>query len=71
MRLRNLKSGKSYVDKLVALKSLVLSLSNISPKFLLDQNRFLSDQSLTFLQCLITCFVIAVRQEVNKDLRQS
>ena len=26
------KSGKSYVDKLVALKSLALSLSNISPE---------------------------------------
>ena len=63
--------GKSYVDKLVALKSLVLSLSNISPEFFIDRNRFLSDQSLTFLQYLITCFVIAVRQEVNKDLRQS
>ena len=37
MRLSNLKSGKSYVDKLVALKSLVLSLFIISLEFLLDQ----------------------------------
>ena len=43
MRLSSLKSGKAYVDKLTALKSLVLSLSNTSPECLLDQNRFLSD----------------------------
>ena len=43
MRLSSLKSGKAYVDKLTAFKSLVLSLSNTSPECLLDQNRFLSD----------------------------
>ena len=59
---------KAYVDKQTALKSLVLSLSNTSPECLLDQNRFLSDYSLTFSQCFITWFLIAVRQEVNKDL---
>ena len=32
---------KSKVDKLVALKSLALSLSKISPEFLIDQNRLL------------------------------
>ena len=39
---------KSYVYKLVVLKSLALSLSNTSPEFLTDQNRFLPDLSLTF-----------------------
>ena len=55
---------KAYVDKLTALKSLVLSLSNTSPECLLDQNRFLS----TFSQCFIILFLIAIRQEVNMDL---
>ena len=44
------------VDKLDALKSLALSLSKISPEFLIDQNRFLPDLSYTFSQSLITCF---------------
>ena len=43
---------KSYVAKLVALKSLVLSLSNTSHEFLLDQNRFLSDRSFNFFAVL-------------------
>ena len=47
---------KSLEDKLVALKSLALSLSKISPEFLIDQNRFLPDLSYTFSQYLITCF---------------
>ena len=36
---------KSYVDKVVELKSLALSLSNTSPEFLIDYNRFLPDLS--------------------------
>ena len=43
-----LRVEKSEVDKLVALKSLALSLSIISPEFLIDQNRFLPDLSYTF-----------------------
>ena len=31
----------------------------------MDQNRFLPDLSYTFSQYLITCFLIAVRHEVN------
>ena len=50
------KSRNSYVDKLVALKSLALSLSKTSPEFLIDQNSFLPDLSYTFSQHLITCF---------------
>ena len=44
-----------------------LSLSNTSSGFLVDQNRFLTDLSYTFLQYLIQCnmFLIAVRHEVN------
>ena len=47
---------KSLVDTLVALKSLALSLSKISPEFLIDHNRFLPDLSNTFSQYLITWF---------------
>ena len=47
------------------MKSLALSLSKISPEFLIDQNRFLLDLSYTFSQYLITCFLTAVRHEVN------
>ena len=47
------------------MKSLALSLSKISPEFLIDQNRFLPDLSYTFSQYLITCFLTAVRHEVN------
>ena len=36
---------KLHVDKLVALKSLTLNLSNTSPEFFIDQHRFLSDLS--------------------------
>ena len=50
---------------MVALKSLALSLSKISPKFLIDKNRFSPDLSYTFSQYLITCFSTAVRHEVN------
>ena len=39
---------KSYVDKLVALKSLALSLSKSSPDIYIYQNRFLPDLSYTF-----------------------
>ena len=45
--------------------NLALSLSKISPEFLIDQNRFLPDLSYTFSQYLITCFLTAVRHEVN------
>ena len=47
-----LRVEKSYVDKLVALTSLALSLSEISPEFLIDQNRFYRIFSYTFSQCL-------------------
>ena len=47
------------------MKSLALSLSKISPEFLIDQKRFLLDLSYTFSQYLITCFLTAVRHEVN------
>ena len=43
MRQGSGNDGKSYVDKLVALESLALSLSNISPEFLIYQIRFLPD----------------------------
>ena len=46
------------------MKSLALSLSKISPEFLIDQHRFLPDLSYTFSQYLITCLT-AVRHEVN------
>ena len=39
---------------MVALKSLALSLSKISPEFLIDQNRFLPDLSYTFSQYFFT-----------------
>ena len=49
---------KTYVivDKLVALKSPALSLSNTSPEILIEQHLFLLDLSYTFSQYLITCF---------------
>ena len=47
------------------MKSIALSLSKISPEFLIYQNRFLPDLSYTFSQYLITCFLTAVRHEVN------
>ena len=50
---------------MVVLKFLALSLSKISPEFFIDQNRFLSDLSYTFSNYLITCFLTAVRHEVN------
>ena len=37
------REEKAHVDKLVALKSLALSLSNTFLNFLKDQNRFLPD----------------------------
>ena len=43
-----LRVDKSYVDKLVALKSLALNLSNTSHVCLIDQNRFLPDLSYAF-----------------------
>ena len=50
---------------MVALKSLALSLSKISPESLINQNRLLPDLSYTFSQYLITCFLTAVRHEAN------
>ena len=45
IRLSSLKSGEIICrkTKLVALKSLALRLSNISPEYVIDQQRFLSD----------------------------
>ena len=45
--------------------SLSLSLSLSLPEFLIDQNRGFPDLSHTFSQYLITCFLTAVRHEVN------
>ena len=56
---------KSKVAKLVALKSLALSLSKISPEFLIDQNRFKPDLSYNFFTVLCNMFLTAVRHEVN------
>ena len=54
----SVKSRKLYqfADKMVALKSLALSLSNTSPELLTDKNGFLPDLSYTFSQYLIACF---------------
>ena len=43
MRESSVKSKNIISKKLVALKSLALSLSNISTEFLIDQKRFLTD----------------------------
>ena len=51
-----LRVEKSYVDKLVTLKSPALSLSKTSSEFFIDQKRFSPDLSYTFPQYLITCF---------------
>ena len=51
-----LRVEKTQVDKLIALKSPALSLSKISPEFLIDQNRVLLVLSYTFSQYLITYF---------------
>ena len=51
-----LRVENSYEDKLVALDSLALILSNTSPEFFMNQNRFLPDLSYSFSQYLITCF---------------
>ena len=52
-----------YVDKLVALKYLALSLSKTSPEFLIDQKRFLLELSYTFSQYFITCLLTDIRRE--------
>ena len=57
---------KSKVNKLVALKSLALSLSKLLPEFLIDQNSFLPGLSYTFSKYM---FLTAVRHEVN-DLQK-
>ena len=49
----------------MTLKSLALSLSKISPEFLIARDRFLPDLSYTFSQFLITYFLTAVRHEIN------
>ena len=49
---------------MVALKSLALSLSKISPEFLTDQSRCLPDLSYLFT-VLDNMFLTAVRHEVN------
>ena len=51
------------------MKSLALSLSKISPEFLIDQKRFLPDLSYTFSQYLITCFLTAVSQIYHSRLQ--
>ena len=56
---------KSKAAKLVALKSLALSLSKISSEFLIDQIRFKPDLSQYFFTVLCNMFLTAVRHEVN------
>ena len=58
--------GMSYVDKLVVLKSLALSLSYTSPEILIDKHRFLPDLAYTYLFAVPNnIFLTAVRHEVN------
>ena len=54
-----------YVDILVALKSLALSLCNTSPELVVDQNRLLPDLSYTLFSKLHYMILIAVRQYLN------
>ena len=56
---------KSYVDRLKARNCLDFNLFKTSFEFFIDQNRFLPDLSKTLSQYLITCFLMAVRLEVN------
>ena len=66
MRFCRYMQGMSYVDKLVVLKYLALSLSNTSPEILIDKNKFLPDLSYTYLfGVLNNIFLTAVRPEVN------
>ena len=57
---------KSLVDRLKARNCLDFNLFKTSFDFFIDQNRFLPDLSKTLSQYLITCFLMAVRHEVNK-----
>ena len=50
---------------MVAFKSLALSLSKISPEFLIDQNRFLPDLSHTFSQYLTLVCLLKLLQAQN------
>ena len=59
------KVEKSYVDKLVALNPLLLSLLSTSREFFIDQNIFFPDLSYEVSQYLMTLALIAVRQEIN------
>ena len=56
MRQSGVNSRKLYVDKLVALKSLALSLSNTSCELLIDPNRFVLDLSLYLFAVLNNIF---------------
>ena len=56
---------KTYVDKLVALKSLALNLSNTLHEFTIHQYRLLPDLSYTFSQYVMACFMTAIRHEGN------
>ena len=49
-----IECGKILVDKLGARNPLDFSLFSTSPEFLIDQNKFFLDFSLTFSQCLMT-----------------
>ena len=53
------------MDRLKARNCLNISLFKTSFEFFIHQNRFLPDLSKTLSQYLITCFLMAVRHEVN------
>ena len=53
------------MDTLVARNPLHFNLLSTSPECFIDQNQFLFEVSYTVSQYLITCDLIAVRQEVN------
>ena len=51
---------------LIVTEYAALSLTKISPEYLIDQHRFLPDLLYTFSQYLMTSFLTAVRHAVNK-----
>ena len=66
MRECSVKRGEIIsTDRLKARNCLDFNLFKTSFDFFIDQNRFLPDLSKTLSQYLITCFLMAVRLEVN------
>ena len=64
MRLSSVKSRK-IISRLVALIYLGLSLSKISPEFLIDQIRIFTASLIYLFTVLDNMFLTAVRHEVN------